>query len=727
MATHRRQAAIDAFLTVEAHGTGTPLGDPIEVSALVQALRSVEDPLLLVGVKACIGHLEPAAGLVGVTRLLSSLCSAAAPNAQLRKPNVMVGDRLIKTLRAHGLVVVLPIQMASLSHAEVSKLSRAGGVSSFGYSGTIAHSVLGFEHEVLCSISICNKSIRTLPPPVYRRRAFPWQRPTHPFLVQRVSTDGAPAFRSPAKSLASIVLDHVVEGRVIFPAAGYCEIAHAATTALSATFGVELRDIVFMLPLVMDAAPWVECRLDEADAFAVLSGELSSGSGSLNNYAMHCKGELRPVSAYEWNSPYVDVRKVLLRRRKQLSVKEVYQTLHAAGQHYGPAFRMMEGIRTGGDGREALLRLQVRTDKQGTSIHPADLDASLQGCLMSLSMLDGVTRLPFSLDKGLFQSAAGKLVVVLKAGTSGRADVNILAEGEKGSVPKVWLDRVSFRALKGRSERRLCSYVSCWRSVMLLSHVASQPSSMHRWLVVRTTSLAAKIGVAPEQPLADSKPLCANTRGIILMFGNQTTSAPCLHAVQIILCKAQVLLYERHPPALLVVTRGCFATAMMTAAPPGASAAAQSGNWGFTRSLHVEKPSLQPKLIDTDTIHAGNAMWFFQSAVSATSSQQSEAEFLLHSVPFVARLVTNTVLEQPRDGAAEYLHGPCVISGGLGGLGLNYVSWFLKQGTRQVSCSCSLAPLLPCSPAPLLLPVLPCPKASASISLPSMQRLAPAT
>lgn len=63
-------AADVAFVAV--HGTGTPLGDPIEVSALGAALAPHKDrdtaaraPPALGSVKACYGHTEGAAGVVG--------------------------------------------------------------------------------------------------------------------------------------------------------------------------------------------------------------------------------------------------------------------------------------------------------------------------------------------------------------------------------------------------------------------------------------------------------------------------------------------------------------------------------------------------------------------------------------------------------------------------------------------------------------------------------------
>ncbi|MCP5120560.1 MAG: polyketide synthase, partial [bacterium] len=61
---------------VEAHGTGTKLGDPIEIQALTEAFRrqTVDRGFCAVGsVKSNIGHLEAAAGIAGLTKVLLQL------------------------------------------------------------------------------------------------------------------------------------------------------------------------------------------------------------------------------------------------------------------------------------------------------------------------------------------------------------------------------------------------------------------------------------------------------------------------------------------------------------------------------------------------------------------------------------------------------------------------------------------------------------------------------
>lgn len=58
---------------VEGHGTGTKLGDPIEVAGLTKSVgnrKSNASKCVLGSVKANIGHLEAAAGVAGITKLL---------------------------------------------------------------------------------------------------------------------------------------------------------------------------------------------------------------------------------------------------------------------------------------------------------------------------------------------------------------------------------------------------------------------------------------------------------------------------------------------------------------------------------------------------------------------------------------------------------------------------------------------------------------------------------
>ena len=141
-----QQAVIKAALTaariepadigyIEAHGTGTSLGDPIELRALEAVIgrhHEGRSPLMVGSVKTNIGHLESAAGIAGLIKLVLSLQHGEIPqHLNFRTPNPNIDwDRLhIKVATAHT------------PWPSDTRL-RAGAISGFGASGTNAHAVL---------------------------------------------------------------------------------------------------------------------------------------------------------------------------------------------------------------------------------------------------------------------------------------------------------------------------------------------------------------------------------------------------------------------------------------------------------------------------------------------------------------------------------------------------------------------------------------------------------
>lgn len=76
MARALRHAAVEpsSISYVEAHGTGTALGDPIEIDGMARVLARASGATLPVGaVKSNIGHLESAAGIAALTKVLLML------------------------------------------------------------------------------------------------------------------------------------------------------------------------------------------------------------------------------------------------------------------------------------------------------------------------------------------------------------------------------------------------------------------------------------------------------------------------------------------------------------------------------------------------------------------------------------------------------------------------------------------------------------------------------
>jgi acyl transferase domain-containing protein/SAM-dependent methyltransferase len=127
--------APDQISYVEAHGTGTPLGDPIEVEALRAALtsgRSRGSPCALGSVKTNLGHLEAAAGIAGLIKVVLALhYEAIPPHLHLESLNPMLASDLA--------LFEVP---TSLRPWPSGATRRFAGVSSFSLGGTNAHVIL---------------------------------------------------------------------------------------------------------------------------------------------------------------------------------------------------------------------------------------------------------------------------------------------------------------------------------------------------------------------------------------------------------------------------------------------------------------------------------------------------------------------------------------------------------------------------------------------------------
>ncbi|MBC7136737.1 MAG: hypothetical protein H5U25_13990, partial [Oceanibaculum nanhaiense] len=130
---------------IEAHGTGTALGDPVEANGLRLAYDTLTGgkatslpPILLGSVKSNIGHLEAAAGLAGVVKVLLAMRQGRLPaSLHCAEANPHL-DFAGSPFRLATQTQDWPLRQDAQGNA----LPRRAGVSSFGFGGSNAHVVL---------------------------------------------------------------------------------------------------------------------------------------------------------------------------------------------------------------------------------------------------------------------------------------------------------------------------------------------------------------------------------------------------------------------------------------------------------------------------------------------------------------------------------------------------------------------------------------------------------
>ena len=241
---------------VEGHGTGTPLGDSVELAALREALGDAGIACAVGSVKSNVGHLDTAAGVVGLVK-------AALALRERRLPPQPDFAAPADTPALRGRLEVL-----ASARAWEANGPRFAGVSSFGIGGTNAHVVL--EEPPAQPLA---------PQDAPRPRAIVLSAASAPAL-ERLTGDVVAALRAPAPAAFADVAYTLAAGRRRFPFRRAVVAVDAADAAaalaggdprrtLDAVDGTRGRPVAFVFPGQGSQTPGMALALAAAEpAFA---------------------------------------------------------------------------------------------------------------------------------------------------------------------------------------------------------------------------------------------------------------------------------------------------------------------------------------------------------------------------------------------------------------------------------------------------------------------------
>ncbi|OBG24534.1 type I polyketide synthase [Mycobacterium sp. 852002-51057_SCH5723018] len=375
--------------------------------------------------------------------------------------------------------------------------------------------------------------------------------------------------------------DHAVGGVVLFPGAGFVELAIRAGDEVGCGVVDELN---LAAPLVLPTAGSVAVQVvvggpDDAGARAVsVFSRAETGSGWL----LHAEGVLSAGSV----EPSAELSAWPPVGAVPVDVGDGYERLAERGYRYGPAFRGLTSMWRRGDEvfAEVALPADAGVSVAGFGVHPVMLDAALHAVILASDdgeLAEGSVLVPFSWQ-GVSLHAAGASAVrarIVRTGPAGSPAVSIeLADGL--GLPVL---SVSSMVARPVSDRQLLAAVSNAGPDRLFEVIwSAQPSAAVQPVLVQRWGTTESADVEPGAMLFESAPVMGD-----VVSGVRAATRSVLEVLQSWLA--------RDGSATLVVsTHGA-------AALPGEDVTDLAGAavWGLVRSAQTEHPG-RIVLADTD-------------------------------------------------------------------------------------------------------------------------------
>jgi acyl transferase domain-containing protein/acyl carrier protein len=175
--------------------------------------------------------------------------------------------------------------------------------------------------------------------------------------------------------------DHVVQGSVVFPAAGYVELGLAATQATLGQGTLEIEDFEILRPLTLPAYgdPLIQLAADAKDGTFEIRSRPDQYS---SDWSRHVRGRLSRSETLPGKA--LDLTELSRRTQQKITSREHYDDAAIRGLAYGNAFQGVSSIlltSPDDDEREAFAEIHLPSlvnDLASYRAHPALLDSCLQ-------------------------------------------------------------------------------------------------------------------------------------------------------------------------------------------------------------------------------------------------------------------------------------------------------------------------------------------------------------
>jgi myxalamid-type polyketide synthase MxaE and MxaD len=559
--------------------------------------------------------------------------------------------------------------------------------------------------------------------PLLGEAFFPADRPGTHYWEQWLSVSALPYLD-----------EHRVRDQVVFPGAGYVEMALLAGAEIYGEGGFILEDLSFehLLTLTAGGARRVQVALRDDDGERALF-EVSTRDEESRTWTRHARGTLRDVAADlhdGWESP----QRVQERCATVREGAAHYARMEARQIHYGPSFQGVERLWMGE--AEVLGRVQLPEaagDASPYQLHPAMLDA----CFQVAAALFGVgapdtTFVPVEIERFRVHQRLPRAAWVRawladparESAAFPSVDLSIVDDEGQPLIEVKGL-RVHAMARDAAADPFAgCAYTIAWRPRELAATAPeSRPALPGKWLIFideggTGAAVAARLrehgescvevaaGARFEHRTPDTytidparqddfQRLFRETiggdsacRGVAHFWSldaapwEATTIDTLLADVRrgsvstLLLVQELVWQEFRKAPRLLLVTRG----AQMVKSDASVSAVSQSPLWGLGRTIAMEQPDLACTRVDLAPARRSS-----EAALLVDELLRGDGEDQIafrDEVRLVARLEQGDV--ETAESPALSANATYLITGGAGGLGLSAASWMVSRGARHL-------------------------------------------
>ena len=347
-------------------------------------------PLHLGTIKSSVGHTEPAAGALGMLRLLDEL-----DNRREVSLLHMISMNTYVTSALDSCPGDSHIPRSHTSLPQKCTSERVGGVSSFAFMGTNAHALLS-GGACIASVS----EVRT-----WQEHRF-WPTMQYRMFAEQFSTNAVEneiCISCELKTLRmSFLWDHVVLGRSIMPGAAFFEMAACSSWELSQGHGQHaLVGISIPAPLVLESTSQ---SITVFASSCPQTGTVSiQSSVSASKTQSHLRGRITRLIGPSHTTAHTSES---TREQNPVSVSSAYSSMATSGLQYQKAFQVLRRVRVGAVQESNSIvfasgeaSVDMEPGDRGWMLHPAIVDGSMQlgaaaGASMRTSSSESDSKVP---------------------------------------------------------------------------------------------------------------------------------------------------------------------------------------------------------------------------------------------------------------------------------------------------------------------------------------------